>query len=100
MSTSATLPGGKIYIVEHLDPELGPWSTLEYLSIARETSNKGSLNTSSTDAGSISAHDLEYQKQLSRIEQGKKSMPSDAQRSLEGWPSLAPSQFILTSLPE
>ena len=26
----------KIYVVEHLDPELGPWSTLEYIAIAQE----------------------------------------------------------------
>jgi ribosome biogenesis SPOUT family RNA methylase Rps3 len=29
----------KTYIVEHLDPELGPWSTLEYLAIAQESSD-------------------------------------------------------------
>ncbi len=28
----------KTYIVEHLDEELGAWSELEYLTIARETS--------------------------------------------------------------
>lgn len=28
---------GKTFIVEHLDPELGPWSELEYLAIASET---------------------------------------------------------------
>lgn len=28
---------GKTFIVEHLDPELGPWSELEYLAIADET---------------------------------------------------------------
>lgn len=33
MSSSA----GKTYIVEHLDEELGPWSELEYLTIAQET---------------------------------------------------------------
>ncbi|KAI9815008.1 MAG: hypothetical protein M1827_002851 [Pycnora praestabilis] len=32
----------KLYIVEHLDPELGPWSTLEYLSITHETNAAGS----------------------------------------------------------
>lgn len=39
----ASLPGGKItsYIVEHLDPELGPWSTLEYRSIAQESAEAG-----------------------------------------------------------
>ena len=29
------------YIVEHLDPELGPWSTLEYRSIAQESAKAG-----------------------------------------------------------
>ncbi|KAK2747562.1 hypothetical protein FQN55_004916 [Onygenales sp. PD_40] len=29
------------YVVEHLDPELGPWSALEYGSIARESSAAG-----------------------------------------------------------
>lgn len=28
---------GKTYIVEHLDEELGPWSELEYIAIAKET---------------------------------------------------------------
>lgn len=27
----------KLYIVEHMDPELGPWSELEYQCIAQET---------------------------------------------------------------
>lgn len=30
-----------MYIVEHLDPELGPWSTLEYLAIAEESEKQG-----------------------------------------------------------
>ncbi|CAK7232696.1 hypothetical protein SBRCBS47491_008359 [Sporothrix bragantina] len=30
---------GKTYIVEHLDDELGQWSELEYITIARETGN-------------------------------------------------------------
>ncbi|KAI4095213.1 MAG: hypothetical protein LQ344_001725 [Seirophora lacunosa] len=30
------MPGQKTYVVEHLDPECGPWSTLEYLAIAKE----------------------------------------------------------------
>ncbi|KAL2157673.1 hypothetical protein VTH06DRAFT_5156 [Thermothelomyces fergusii] len=34
-------PGSKTYIVEHLDPELGPWSELEYLAIARESQDAG-----------------------------------------------------------
>jgi ribosome biogenesis SPOUT family RNA methylase Rps3 len=33
--------GGKTYIVEHLDPELGSWSELEYLAIARESQDTG-----------------------------------------------------------
>jgi ribosome biogenesis SPOUT family RNA methylase Rps3 len=32
---------GKTYIVEHLDEDLGPWSELEYLAIARETQASG-----------------------------------------------------------
>lgn len=36
-SPMMALPGGKTYIVEHLDPELGPWSELEYIAIAKET---------------------------------------------------------------
>ncbi|KAI1179240.1 DUF431-domain-containing protein [Nemania sp. FL0916] len=35
------MPIHKTYIVEHLDPELGPWSELEYLAIARETARVG-----------------------------------------------------------
>ena len=32
---------GKTYIVEHLDEELGPWSELEYLTIAQEAQETG-----------------------------------------------------------
>jgi ribosome biogenesis SPOUT family RNA methylase Rps3 len=32
---------GKTYIVEHLDDELGPWSELEYLAIAKESHQAG-----------------------------------------------------------
>ncbi|KAI1501470.1 SAM-dependent RNA methyltransferase [Biscogniauxia marginata] len=35
------MPDHKTYIVEHLDPELGPWSELEYVAIARETHRTG-----------------------------------------------------------
>lgn len=35
-------PPKKTYIVEHLDPELGPWSELEYVAIARESGRAGS----------------------------------------------------------
>jgi ribosome biogenesis SPOUT family RNA methylase Rps3 len=31
----------KTYIVEHLDDELGPWSELEYVTIARESHQAG-----------------------------------------------------------
>ncbi|KAL6714940.1 hypothetical protein ACLMJK_007200 [Lecanora helva] len=31
----------KTYVVEHLDPELGQWSTLEYKAIAEESSKDG-----------------------------------------------------------
>lgn len=34
-------PSGKTYIVEHLDEELGPWSELEYVAIARESHEHG-----------------------------------------------------------
>lgn len=39
---------GKVYIVEHLDPELGPWSELEYIAIAEESQNSGSSFTLSS----------------------------------------------------
>ncbi|KAI2467018.1 DUF431-domain-containing protein [Annulohypoxylon bovei var. microspora] len=35
------MPERKTYIVEHLDPELGQWSELEYIAIARETWQAG-----------------------------------------------------------
>ena len=31
----------KTFIVEHLDPELGPWSELEYIAIATESQQSG-----------------------------------------------------------
>jgi len=34
----AQMAGSKTYIVEHLDPELGHWSALEYIAIAKELS--------------------------------------------------------------
>lgn len=40
--------GGKVYIVEHLDPELGPWSELEYIAIAEESHASGSSFTLSS----------------------------------------------------
>ena len=44
MSRFAELPtpmACKTYIVEHLDDELGPWSELEYLTIAKESHQAG-----------------------------------------------------------
>ncbi|KAI0881746.1 DUF431-domain-containing protein [Annulohypoxylon maeteangense] len=35
------MPLRQTYIVEHLDPELGQWSELEYIAIARETQATG-----------------------------------------------------------
>ncbi|KAI0102767.1 DUF431-domain-containing protein [Nemania sp. FL0031] len=35
------MPDRKTFIVEHLDPELGPWSELEYVAIAKETARAG-----------------------------------------------------------
>ena len=32
---------GKTYVVEHLDDELGPWSELEYITIAKESHEHG-----------------------------------------------------------
>lgn len=40
--------GGKVYIVEHLDPELGTWSELEYIAIAQESHDSGSSFTLSS----------------------------------------------------
>ena len=31
----------RMYVVEHLDPELGPWSALEYQAIAQESASAG-----------------------------------------------------------
>ncbi|KAB5515236.1 SAM-dependent RNA methyltransferase [Coniochaeta sp. 2T2.1] len=43
---------GKTYIVEHLDEELGPWSELEYITIAKESQEAGATFTlSSLPAG-------------------------------------------------
>ena len=39
--TKTVTMAGKTYIVEHLDPELGPWSSLEYLAIAHESQASG-----------------------------------------------------------
>ena len=36
-----TMPARKTFVVEHLDPELGPWSALEYKTIAQESKAAG-----------------------------------------------------------
>ena len=36
-------PRSKTYVVEHLDPDLGPWSTLEYVAIAQECRDAGAI---------------------------------------------------------
>lgn len=36
-------PAQKVYIVEHLDPELEQWSSLEYKTIAAESQDAGAL---------------------------------------------------------
>jgi ribosome biogenesis SPOUT family RNA methylase Rps3 len=41
-------PSSKTFIVEHLDPELGPWSELEYIAIAKESEAAGSTFTLSS----------------------------------------------------
>lgn len=49
---------GKTYIVEHLDDELGPWSELEYLTIARESQENGSKFCLSSVPGSLAIPDV------------------------------------------
>jgi len=39
----ATASAQKVYIVEHLDPELEQWSALEYKTIAAESEDAGAL---------------------------------------------------------
>ena len=46
--------GGKTYIIEHLDEELGPWSELEYLNIAKETHEGGASFCLSSVPASLS----------------------------------------------
>jgi ribosome biogenesis SPOUT family RNA methylase Rps3 len=35
------MSGDTVFVVEHLDPELGPWSALEYKTIAQESKKAG-----------------------------------------------------------
>jgi len=39
---SSVTPIQKTYVVEHMEPEIGAWSTLEYITIAKETADAGS----------------------------------------------------------
>ena len=56
-ASSAEMP--KTYVIEHLDPELGPWSTLEYLAIAQECSKAGaSFYLSSVPTALIVPHEI------------------------------------------
>jgi len=41
LAKSSTTMASKTYIVEHLDDELGPWSELEYVTIAEESHQAG-----------------------------------------------------------
>ncbi|KAI9827026.1 MAG: hypothetical protein M1826_006505 [Phylliscum demangeonii] len=41
MASGESRGAGKIYVVEHLDAEMGPWSTLEYRCIAEEAHRAG-----------------------------------------------------------
>ena len=48
------------FVVEHLDPELGPWSALEYKTIADESRREGcSFILSSVPASLLSSHELQ-----------------------------------------
>lgn len=53
----------KTYIVEHLDPELGPWSALEYLAIAKESAENGA-----TFCLSSVAEDLAVPEEIQNVE--------------------------------
>jgi hypothetical protein len=43
-NTTAIMPN---YVVEHMEPEIGPWSTLEYIAIANETTADSTFYISS-----------------------------------------------------
>lgn len=51
----------KVYVVEHLDPELGPWSALEYAAIAKETTDSGAtFFLSSVPKDLVLPHELRH----------------------------------------
>ncbi|KAL8802684.1 MAG: hypothetical protein Q9182_003642 [Xanthomendoza sp. 2 TL-2023] len=56
------MAGQKTYVVEHLDPECGPWSTLEYTAIANE-----SIDAEATFCLSSAPEDLELPGSLTDI---------------------------------
>jgi len=48
------------FVVEHLDPELGPWSSLEYRAIAQESRQAGcDFILSSVPASLVNDHELQ-----------------------------------------
>ena len=47
--------GSLTFVVEHLDPELGPWSSLEYQCIASESHDSGCNFILSSVPGSLKA---------------------------------------------
>ena len=47
----------KSYVVEHLDPELGPWSVLEYVTIAQECLHAGATFYLSSVPATLSVPD-------------------------------------------
>lgn len=48
----------KTYIVEHLDDELGPWSELEYVTIAKESHQAGAKFCLSSIPSSLALPDV------------------------------------------
>ena len=48
----------KTYVVEHLDEELGPWSELEYVTIAKESHQAGSEFCLSSVPSSLALPDV------------------------------------------
>ena len=67
MSSTITEPEGFQFVVEHLDPELGQWSKLEYKAINEETTHAGchfvlsSVPRSLVSSGELNAITTEVQ---------------------------------------
>ncbi|KAK7991980.1 Protein arginine N-methyltransferase SFM1 [Apiospora saccharicola] len=69
------MPEQKTYIVEHLDPELGPWSALEYCAIARETAGcNGVFMLSSLPEGFQVPEELKQEKAFRAETRGVEDM--------------------------